>query len=245
MPTLSGIAKSVSEIAEKVVTTGERAAEGMGSSAAGGAERAPRVNKSRMDHSQQILSSYNGGQNNTLRDVAYGTAAVGMGLGAYKESQDGNGAAATIFGAGALVMGGALALSHFNSVAEKGVEEFAAKGIANGPRVGETPGLGLHPQDRGAAESIIQEGKQSHSSGVTDSVTDRPNENVRDAKSSSSFVKDALNDHIANAKTALGGRFDKGKEILTGRSAQDIQSERDARAEVDEMFREHAKKYES
>jgi hypothetical protein len=102
-----------------------------------------------------------GSGNSTMRRaIGYGVpgvAAVGLGVGAYDQGRDGNAGGAAVLGAGAAVLGGALALSHFGAVAEGGIERIAAEKMSNtGANGVAAEKMGTAAADTGAARTVIQ-----------------------------------------------------------------------------------------
>lgn len=158
MPALEGIFK-------KVLGAGSEIGERFSARAGEGAERDAegKITKPGMNIFDNAAMSYHEtmlGNNSSLarKSMGYGVPGVigaGMGIGAYNEAQNGNTGGAAILGAGAAVMGGALALAHFGGVAEKGVSRAVAESIPKGLQTEEGAASKIGRNDTMHAKSVI------------------------------------------------------------------------------------------
>lgn len=222
MPAIEGMYKkvlgAVSELGEHFSANAEKDVE---------RDAEGKVTKPGMNIFDNAAMSYHEtmlGKNSSLarKSMGYGVPGVigaGMGIGAYNEGQNGNTGAATILGAGAAVMGGALALSHFGGVAEKEVGAKVAAGLSKGLQPEKTPVADLLNRGRGQAEDVIKGAAEA-------------------AAPAMAGLKEKAGSAIDSAKGRMGGVVDEVKGaingMLTGRNPEQQEARRKAELELSE-----------
>ena len=135
---------------------------------ASAAEARSPLAKARMAYHETMLGD---GASNARRVMGYGVplaATAGMAVGAYQQNQNGNAGGATILGAGATVMGSALALAHFGGVAEQGLEHNLAQKVLESPQVVGTASEHMGTNDAAHAELVV--GNASKVGGAMDKM---------------------------------------------------------------------------
>jgi len=256
MPAIEGMYKKIlgatSELSEHFAANAEK-----------GVERNPagEITKPGMNIFDNAAMSYHEtmlGKNSSLarKSMGYGVPGVigaGMGIGAYNEGQNGNTGAATILGAGAAVMGGALALSHFGGVAEKEVGAKVAAGLSKGLQPEKTPVADLLNHSKGQAENVIKgaasaaspvmndlkdragnmfDSAKSAMGGVATAVKEGFGEDLKNAQRVGGSIKDAVSDRFADAKIAFTDRLDRHLENVTGQTSPNLANRRKAELEL-------------
>lgn len=244
---------------KKILGAGSEIGERFSARAEKGAERNAEgeITKPGMNIFDNAAMSYHEtmlGKNSSLarKSMGYGVPGVigaGMGIGAYNEAQNGNTGGAAILGAGAAVMGGALALSHFGGVAEKSVGAKVAEGLSKGLQ---PPSAKMAEKDIAQARTVVSDGKYSghrsddlsdaaldHARGLQiDEHLERDKGNLEKSKN----ALDLLNVKSENMPPDIASIMERFK---TTRAEQDVrhQERRDSRA-ADELEQSAQKSHE-
>ena len=185
-----------------------------GRAAASGSEGAQKINPNLWQHSERLATTYRdtmfgegaGAARKIIGNAVPGVIGGGMAIGSYNEAQNGNTGAATVLGAGAVVMGGALALSHFGAVAEGGIERNVAEGVAKGIKPGEAVNLNLDGGKTPSDEAFLHRLNNQPSE-------EQASRNVKDAVAGANYTShqtDDMSDAALNNARAKGSRPSSG-----------------------------------